>query len=392
MAVGGPGREPDAAELEAYRHEARAWLEQAAKPVLSLDYDENFPLLKAWQKTLYEAGYVGIAWPTAYGGQGLSKRHALVFAEELARARAPQPGGSIGLEVVGPTILAYGTEEQRRTLLPPLLSGEQTWCQGFSEPEAGSDLAGLRTKAVRDGDHLEISGQKIWTSYATHADWCAVLARTDPDAPRHKGISYVLVDMRSPGIEVRPIVQMTGDAEFNEVFFDDVRVPVSNVLGDFGDGWKLAMDTLGHERGGYALRRGAENEAAFRDLVHALRAAQRADDAPTARAIGRLLVQLRAFEAQGRATAERQRTGDVPSPLDSVDKLSLSETEQLLYATAVDALGSQRIAADATPFGLSAERWMKGLMYARAASVYGGSREIQRTLVAERLLMLPRGR
>ena len=384
--------EADTVELEQYRLAAREWLEQAEKPALSLDYDENFPLLKAWQRTLYAAGWVGIAWPAEYGGRGLTKRHALMFAEELARARAPQPGGSIGLEVVGPTILRYGTKDQCTQLLPPLLSGEETWCQGFSEPGAGSDLAALRTKGVRDGDDLLISGQKIWTSYATHADWCAVLVRTDPDAAKHKGISYVLVNMKSPGIEVRPIIQMTGDAEFNEVFFDEVRVPVEHVLGGFGDGWKLAMDTLGHERGGYALRRRAENESAFLDLIHALRATDEHVAEHTVRDLGRLFVELRAFEAQGRATAERQRTGDVPSPLDSIDKLSLSHTEQMLYSVAVEALGAQRIAADATPSGLNAERWVKGLMYARAGSVYGGSREIQRTLVAERMLSLPRGR
>ena len=290
---------------------------------------------------------------------------------------------------LGPTILRHGTEDQRRRYLPPLLSGAELWCQGFSEPDAGSDLAGLRTNAVREGDEFVITGQKIWTSWATDADWCAVLARTDQDAPKHKGISYLLVDLRSPGVTIKPIVQITGDAEFNEIFFDQVRVPADCVLGGLGDGWSLAMDTLGHERGGYAIRRRLENEMAFHDLVRAL---QRVDDLPahTALLVGELFVELKAFEAQSRGTADRLQAGHGPSPLDSLDKLGLSRTEQYLYSVGAEVLGAELMVAGARPRGLDAEEWTKGLLYSRAASVYGGSEQIQRTIVAERLLELPR--
>jgi alkylation response protein AidB-like acyl-CoA dehydrogenase len=377
--------------LAEFRARARDWLDQADIPDVPLDHHERFNVLRDWQRTLYDAGWVGIGWPDEFGGQGLTPSHQIVFSEELARARAPHPVGLIGLDVVGPTILGHGTDEQRRRLLPPLLSGEEIWSQGFSEPSAGSDLASLRTKGIVDGDELVITGQKVWTSWAQEAAWCAVLVRTDPDVPNHKGISYVLVPMDSAGVEVRPIVQMTGDAEFNEVFFDEVRVPVANVLSGFGAGWKLAMDTLGHERGGYALRRRVENEAAFIDLVTDLRASGAAN-ASDAAAVGELYVALRAFEAQARATVERIIAGDVPSPLDSVDKLTLSETEQHLYALAVELLGPLRMTADATPNGLHAERWLRGHLYARSGSVYGGSAQIQRSIVAERMLDLPRSR
>jgi alkylation response protein AidB-like acyl-CoA dehydrogenase len=395
-------------DLEQYRERARAWLASVERPELSSDdYDEKFRALKQWQQTLYGGGWIGIHWPVEYGGQGLSVRHSLVFGEELARARLPAPAGAIGLEVVGPTVLHHGNDEQRRRLIPPLLSGEEMWCQGFSEPGAGSDLANVATRAERDGDELVVTGQKIWTSWATDADWCAVLARTDPDVAKHKGLSYLLVDVHSPGVTVKPIVMMTGDAEFNEIFFDEVRVPMANVLGELGDGWKLAMDTLGHERGGYAIRRRLQNQTAFLDLVTALQSSRATDSVASgvrpgsdpgltpedaALLVGELFVELKAFEAQTRLTGDRIVAGDVPSPLDSVDKLTLGRTEQHLYGVAAELLGGQRMVAGAEPYGLDAEEWTKGLCYARSASVYGGSAQIQRTIVAERLLGLPRTR
>jgi alkylation response protein AidB-like acyl-CoA dehydrogenase len=242
---------------------------------------------------------------------------------------------------------------------------------------------------VRDRDELVVTGQKVWTSWATSADWCAVLARTDPDVPKHKGISYLLVDCHLPGVTVKPIVQMTGDAEFNEIIFDEVRIPVDSMLGNFGDGWKLAMETLGHERGGYAIRRRLENESAFLDLVTGLQGGA-PDDA--AQLVGELFVELKAFEAQSRQTAERLFAGDVGSPLDAVDKLTLGRTEQHIYAVGNELTGTQRMVVGAEPNGLDAEEWTKGLLYARSASVYGGSAQILRTLVAERLLGLPRDR
>jgi alkylation response protein AidB-like acyl-CoA dehydrogenase len=333
---------------------------------------------------------VGIHWPRDFGGQGLTVRHTIAFTQELVRARAPQPVGAIGLEVVGPTILRYGSAGLSARFLPPLLSGEELWCQGFSEPDAGSDLASLRTTALPDGDSLVVSGQKTWTSWAVDADWCAVLARMDQEAPAHRGIGYLLVDMRSPGVSVRPITQLTGETEFCEVFFTNVRVPRDQVLGGPGDGWRMAMDTLGHERAGYAIRRGMENRTAFLDLVDAIAQGNRGapDDAL---ALGELYVLMEAFDANVEVTVERLSSGDVPSPHDSVDKLLLTETEQALYKTATDVLGALRAVPDASDVP-DAQRWTKGLLYARAASVYGGSSEIQRSIVAERLLGLPKAR
>ena len=386
----------DPGTLETYRTQAQAWLAEADVPALPSAYEARLSVTKTWQRTLYDAGWIGIDWPQEFGGQGLTTQHRLIFSEELVRARAPYPAGTIGLEVVGPTVLAFGTDDQRRRYIPKLLRGDELWCQGFSEPDAGSDLANIRTSAVVDGDELVITGQKVWTSWATDTDWCAALVRTERGEPKHRGITYVAVDMRAPGLTVRPIVQITGDAEFNELIFEEVRVPIANVIGKIGDGWRLAMHTLGHERGGYAMRRRAENELAFIDFVSAVRADLAAggdvDDQLVAR-LGRLYVELRAFEAQSHATAARLTAGDVPSPLDSVDKLAVSRTEQALYAAAVAFIdGDRRLSTGVSSRGLDTERWLKGLLYARAGSVYGGSRQIQRTIVAERLLGLPRSR
>lgn len=376
-------------DVAAFRERARQWLATAEIPALPPEYDKHAPILREWHRTLYREGWVGIRWPREVGGLGLSVQHQLAFNSELARAKAPQPVGSIGLEVVGPTILQYGNAAQRERYIRPLLSGDEVWCQGFSEPNAGSDLASLRTSATIDGDELIISGQKIWTSWATNADWCALLVRTDPDASRHKGISYVLVDMRTPGVTVKPIVMLNGDAEFNELFFDNVRVPLANVLGPLHGGWALAMDTLGWERAGYSIRRRVENESFFRDLLEQHRISSNGN--PTdkvATQFGQLYAKLKAFEALSDNTAERLASGDVPSPMDSVDKLLLTETEQALTGLAFDLLGARRMA----PLDENAETQIKRFLYGRAASVYGGSSQIQRTLIAERMLGLPRGR
>jgi alkylation response protein AidB-like acyl-CoA dehydrogenase len=384
----------DTNDLSAFRAAVRQWLTETGPPELPENYNERFAALREWQLRLYHAGWIGLHWPREVGGRGLTIRHSLIVSEELVRARLPQPVGAIGLEVVGPTILHYGDHRQRTELLPRLLSGADLWCQGFSEPEAGSDLASLRTRAALHGDELVLNGQKVWTSWATDADWCAVLARTDPEAPRHRGISYLLVDMRSQGVTVRPITQITGDAEFNELFFQDVRVPLRNVVAGLGDGWRLAMHTLGHERAGYAMRRRLENQTAFADLVAALRTAggPAALDDDGLGLLGNLLVDLKVFEAMSRDTEERLATGRTPSPLDSMDKLTLTATEQKLYATAAELLGGERMLVGARPRGLVAEKWLRGLLYARSASVYGGSSQIQRTIVAQRHLDLPRGR
>ncbi|KAA1026220.1 acyl-CoA dehydrogenase [Pseudonocardia sp. EV170527-09] len=376
--------------LEDFRARARAWLAATGAPEVPSDPDARFAVLRRWQKTLSDAGWLGLAWSREAGGGGLTHAHQLVFVEELVRARAPQPVGLIGLEVVGPSIDRYGTDRQRRELLPRMLSGEDIWCQGFSEPDAGSDLASLRTRAVADGDDYVVSGQKIWTSWAHEAQWCALLVRTDPTVRKQTGISYLLVDMTSPGITARPIRQMTGDREFCEVFLDEVRVPRRNLLGDENDGWTIATHTLGSERGAATLRRRVELEVALEDAVGELRAHGVAGARARA-AVGRAQVAMRVLDAQTRQTTARLVADAGPTPLDSVDKLVLNDVEQTVFAEIAGLLGALRAVPGARPGGLRSDRWAREHLYSRAASIYGGSAQIQRTIVAERLLGLPRG-
>ena len=309
-----------------------------------------------------------------------------------APARRSRPGRS-GSEIVGPTILKYGNQAQRDRFIPPLLAGDEVWCQGFSEPGAGFDLASLRTSAVIDGDALVITGQDFWTSWATDTDWCALLVRTDPAAARpHRGISYVLVSMHAPGVTVKPIVMPNGDAEFNELFFDQVRVPLANVLGELNGGWMLAMDTLGWS--GRAIRSAAGSRtrsASGSSSTTPRRSFERGRHAPNeaaATAFGRVYAQLKAFQALTKRSAQRLADGEVPSPHDSVDKLWLTQTEQALTGLAFDLLAAERTA----PADDGGRERVKRFLYGRAASVYGGSSQIQRILIAERLLGLPRGR
>jgi alkylation response protein AidB-like acyl-CoA dehydrogenase len=386
----------DHEDLAAYRHRAQSWLAQADLPTVPLDLDSRFEVLRRWQKTLFEAGWVGIAWPKSAGGQGLTHLHHLVFVEELIRVGAPQPIGLIGLEVVGPSIDRYGSPQQRAELLPRLLSGDDIWCQGFSEPQAGSDLASLQTRALVESDEFVVSGQKVWTSWAHKSQWCAVLARTDSEARKQAGISYLLVSMTTPGITVRPIEQMTGDREFCEVFFDEVRIPRANLLGDLNGGWSIASHTLGSERAGATLRQRVELEVALEDALTELRPVL--DDSRASRAlqrrvevaIGRCHTALRVLNAQTQRTLARIADEAGPTPLDSVDKLLLTQIEQTVFTALADLLGPMRAIPDTRPLGMSSARWVHDHLFSRAASIYGGTSQIQRNIIAERLLGLPR--
>ncbi|NMN97543.1 acyl-CoA dehydrogenase family protein [Antrihabitans stalactiti] len=384
--------------LDTYRMRARAWLADTELPDVPLDLTARFAVLRQWQKTLFEAGWVGIAWSKEAGGQGLTHLHQLVFIEELVRARAAAPIGLIGLEVVGPSIDRYGSDWQRTELLPRLLSGDDIWCQGFSEPDAGSDLASLRTRAVVGGDEFVVSGQKIWTSWAHEAQWCALLVRTDTSVRKQAGISYLLVDMTSPGITTNQVEQMTGDKEFCEVFFDEVRVPHRNLLGDLNEGWLIATHTLGSERAGATLRRRVELEVALDDAVGQLREHRNGNttgnselDRRTRAAIGRAHIALQVLNAQTRQTTARLVAAAGPTPVDSVDKLLLNEVEQTVFSEISDLLGPLRALSNSQPHGLQCERWAHEHLYSRAASIYGGTSQIQRNIIAERLLGLPRG-
>lgn len=373
--------------------ELRGWLAKETPRDLPYDLDARFPLLVEWQRKLYDAGWLGYGWPAEFGGQGGGPMDKVVLSVELARAAAPSPAGTIGLEVIGPTIAGFGTDAQRQRFLPPMLRGDQIWSQGFSEPEAGSDLASLRTRADKvEGGYL-VSGRKTWTSWGHFSRWCGVLARTDPDVPKHKGISLLMVDMDSPGAETFPLVQMTGDAEFTETLFEKVFVPDEHVIGQPGDGWSLAMDILAHERGPLVVRRQVEIAVGFDGIIENARrlvaAGFLADDARIHERIGIAWAQLRTLEAYAAQVMRELEHGDL-GPGASIGKRLVTEVEQAVFELGFDILGSTRgLADDAVP-GMDADRWTRDYLYSRAASIYGGAAEIQRGIIAQRVLGLPR--
>lgn len=341
-------------------------------------------IVHEWRRKLASRAWLAPAWPQEYGGAGLSVMQQFILNEEMALARAPA-GGGIGIGWAGPTIMVHGSEEQKRRFLPAIASGEETWCQGFSEPGAGSDLASLQTRALRDGDEYVVSGQKIWTSGAHVARWMILLARTDPDAPKHRGISYFLLDMRSPGIDVQPLVNMLGSHEFNQVYFDNVRVPRENLVGDENRGWYEAATTLDVERSNIAT------SVAHRHIVRELAAHIRVSGC-----YPRLRVELaeRAIEAEvARMMSYRvismQQRGVLPNKEASIAKLFSSELDQRLAATAMRLLGAsgQQLEAEA-PLSGRAPRFY---LHAVSSTIGGGTSEIQRNIIATRGLGLPRG-
>jgi alkylation response protein AidB-like acyl-CoA dehydrogenase len=349
--------------------------------------------MRLWQSRLHDAGLAAISWPVQFGGRGATPVQQLIFNAEMAAAHAPEPINRSAINQLGPTIIQWGTDEQHARYLPRILSGEEVWCQGFSEPEAGSDLAALKTKAEIDGGELVITGQKIWTSKAQYADWIYILARTDPTANKHRGISYLLVPLNAPGIEVRPIRQITGEAEFNEVFFDSVRVPLANVLGPLHGGWKVAKSTLGYERVGQSRTYRIERRLAI--LVRMAQGENALtcsgfDDSYVADKIVGFAAQveaLRQIAAQSTAAGVR---GISPGPEASVAKLLTSEADQAMADFGVDLAGPggtlERGSVGATKNGKVAQSYL--LM--RAATFGAGTSEIQRNVIAEKLLGLPR--
>jgi alkylation response protein AidB-like acyl-CoA dehydrogenase len=385
----------DTPQEAAFRQELRSWFE-ANIPEHSEPHagrmDES--VSREWAKKLHEAGYAGLTWPKEYGGAGAPYTHQAIFLEESARAETPDHIGVIGLGMAGPTIIAHGTPEQKGHL-KHILSGEEVWCQGFSEPGSGSDLASLRTRAEDDGDSFVVNGQKVWSSFAHIADYCILLVRTDPEAPKHNGITYLLVDMHSPGVDVRPLRQITGDPEFNEIFFSDVRVPKENVVGEINSGWQVAMTTLLHERGtlGFALT--ARLEVQVRKVI-ALAKEPRADgsvpaDDPLIRdRIARHWSELQALRFTNyRALTGLVKTG-VPGPEGSVAKLHWSETNQRLTKLAIEILGPEA--------QLDAEEgrwngyWQYQQLRSRGNTIEAGTSEVLRNIISERVLGLPRSR
>jgi alkylation response protein AidB-like acyl-CoA dehydrogenase len=345
---------------------------------------------REWSKKLHEAGYSGLTWPKEYGGRGAPYTHQAIYLEEAARAEAPEHIGIIGLGMAGPTIIAHGNAEQKEKHLSRILSGEEVWCQGFSEPASGSDLASLSTRAVADGDDFVINGQKVWSSWAHIADFCILVARTDPDAPKHAGITYFLVDMHLPGVEVRPLRQITGDPEFNEIFFTDVRVPRTSVLDEVNNGWRVAMTTLLHERGtlGFALT--ARLEVATRKLIELAKEVGVADDPLIRDGIARQWIDLQSLKFTNyRALTALVKTG-VPGPEGSVAKLHWSESTQRLAKLALRILGPRSQLDDGD--GHWGGYWQYAQLRSRGNTIEAGTSEVLRNIIAERVLGLPRSR
>jgi len=366
----------------AFRAELRAWIEENLTDEVRRGRFEEAG--RDWSRKLYEGGYAGLTWPKEYGGAGAPYSHQAIFLEEMARAEAPSHLGVIGLGMAGPTIIAHGTEEQKQARLDAILSTEEIWCQGFSEPGAGSDLAAVRTSAIEDGDHFVVNGQKVWSSFAHIADWCILVTRSDPDSQSHAGLTYLIVNMHSPGVEVRPLRQITGEAEFNEIFFTDVKVPVENVLGEVGGGWAVAMTTLLHERGtlGFALT--AALEAQIRKLI-ALAKERGATDVQRD-AIAREWIGLQAVRyTTYRSLTTLIKTG-IPGPEGSGAKLWWSEANQRVTKLALELLGPEAQVIGDNGY------WQHQQLRTRGNTIEAGTSEILRNIIAERVLGLPRSR
>ncbi|MEJ5254090.1 MAG: acyl-CoA dehydrogenase family protein [Acidimicrobiales bacterium] len=381
------GLDPDAvAAADAYRAELRAWLaDHLTDRHRGLRFHgapdpDHLARLREWNASLADAGHAAPGWPRAWGGRDAGVLEQIAHAEELAAADAPGPVNAIGIPNIAPAIMAFGTPEQQARYLPPMLRGDEIWCQGFSEPDAGSDLASLRCEAVRDGDHYVVTGRKLWTTLASVADWCELLVRTDPSsANRHAGITALLVDMRSPGIEVRPLRTMVGTAEFNELFFDHVRVPVSARLGEEHQGWRVATATLANERVGVATLHLALRRRIAQLLEEARAAGATADPLARDRLVA-LWCSGELLRLLGERTIAAAASGAAPGPESSIIKLAWSATGQLLGEVAIDVLG---MAALSGP-------WADELAQSRSLSIAGGTSEVNRNIVAERVLGLPR--
>jgi alkylation response protein AidB-like acyl-CoA dehydrogenase len=379
-----------------FRDDFRAWLKvnMPKKSSHSVRTSESaaayHQYLKDWQRKLFDGGYAGIAWPKEFGGRGATFIEQAIFQEELALADAPELGGTIGLGLVGPTIIAVGTEAQKQRYLPGMLSGDEIWCQGFSEPNAGSDLASLETKALPDGDHFVVNGQKIWTSYAHIADLCMLVVRTDTTAPKHKGITCLLVDMKSPGISVQPLKMMSGDSAFNEMFFSNVRVPADRVLGKVNEGWNVAITALSNERANLGSGLYIAFKRNLDAVVEQARKLRRhgkpvIEDPVIRQKLAQAFVDLEVFRLNTtRALSNLSKRG-TPGPEGSIQKLYWSELNQRNAQIAMEVLGPYGQLTD-----FDSGRWTYNYLRCRGNTIEAGTSEVQRNIVAQRVLGLPR--
>jgi alkylation response protein AidB-like acyl-CoA dehydrogenase len=386
-------------EDEAFRTEVRTWLEankKFAPPSSNIMAEENEGDWEArvrWHKKLNEGGWVAVNWPKEYGGRGATVMQRLIFREELNRLGLSEPFIGMGISLLGPTLMHWGTEEQKRNHIPKILKGEEIWCQGYSEPGSGSDLASVQTRAVDDGDDFVVNGQKVWTSMAQHADMIFALVRTDPDAPKHKGISYLLIDMHSPGVTVRPLVQITGGKGFNEVFFEDVRVPKKNIVGERNNGWQVAITTLMFERGS------GGGEGAMGEVKELARLAKRLprngstawDDSSVRQKVAEFATEAQALRYTGYRQLTRQLKGMPPGPEGSMMKLCSTELGLKIALYAMELLGPYSQIEFGAPFAVDKGKWSFRMLAARGPTIYAGTNQIQHNIIGERVLGLPKG-
>jgi alkylation response protein AidB-like acyl-CoA dehydrogenase len=384
-----------------FRDGLRAWLAKTLKPDWRVELAncegqrEHFDYLLAWQRKVYEGGWAGISWPKEYGGRGASLMEQVIFTEEMARASAPTMPGILGLALVGPTLINFGTPAQKKRYLEKILSGEEIWCQGFSEPNAGSDLASLRTEARLDGDHFVVNGQKVWTSYGWASDWCELVVRTDTEAPKHKGLTVLLVDMKSPGVEVRPLRQMTGETEFNELFFADVKVPVENVVGKINDGWNVALGTLMHERATLGAGMQIVYKRNFDRLVELSRTIERdgkpaCEDPIVRQKLGQAYAEIEIMRLNQLRAFSRINSSGVPGPEGSIQKIYWSELNQRFQQIAQEVLGLYGQLTKEAPGAIDEGQWGYGFLRARGNTIEAGTSEIQRLILGHFVLGLPK--
>ena len=377
---------------EQFRAELRSWLAAHEPPDVEVAATpEEADVLREWQRTLHSGRWVGIDWPVEYGGRGASLMQVAIYNEELARVNAPQILGRAGISLVGPTLMSHGTEAQRLQWMPSMLACDNVWCQLFSEPDAGSDLAALSTRAEERGGTYVVNGQKVWSSYARFADWGIALVRTDPTAPNHKGISMLAIPMTAAGVEVRPLRQITGESEFNEVFLDDVEVPVENLIGPENEGWAVANTTLANERGAtFVWKEQVLHAVAFDVLTKACVRAGRLGDPIVRQRLAKSWIDVEIFRLHNERTRARVARGEAIGPQSSVVKLFWAGMSQRLHETAVAVLGPDALLMRGDADALDRGRWQHGLLASRANSIMGGTSEIQRNIIGERLLGLPR--
>ncbi len=384
---------------EGFRDEVATWLRAnnpGPEPEGSLD--EVMSFRREWQLKLHAAGWAGISWPKEYGGRGATMIEQAIFVGEAAAQEAPSPANVLGLAMGGPVVIAHGTDEQKARYLEPILTGDEIWCQGFSEPESGSDLASLKTRAVKDGDEWVVTGQKVWTTFAQYAKWCMLVARTDPDAPKHKGLTYFLMDMEQEGVETKPLVQITGEGEFNEVFFNEARVPEANIVGEVGDGWGVAITTLMNERAGLAFGAiaGIHNSlgklAALAKEVREEGGSSAAEDAYFRQRIAQLFIEAETMRLNAYRGLTKTMESGIPGPEGSLGKWQWADINQDLTELALEIEGTWAALGRGSDGAIANGAWQYNFLRSRANSIEGGTTDILKNIIAERVLGLPRMR